>query len=500
MRLHHSDNVVVASLDITEGTNIQEEGITVHSTIPFGHKIATGNIGKGDPIRKYGQVIGFAATEIAPGEHVHNHNINVKDFSRDYAIGVDARPALKKPEKEETFQGIVRPDGRVATRNYIGVLSPVNCSASVTRRVADIFSDEVLSEYPHVDGVVPLCYGGGCGVEVGGNRHSLIVDALAGYANHPNFANILIIGLGCEDCNAEAVLARAGLEEAPNVQTLIIQDLGGTPNTIKKAREIILDMLPKANEIKRQPVSASHLILGLECGGSDAYSGITANPALGAAADRVVQCGGTAVLAETPEIFGAEHLLTRRATSKAVADKLIDLIKWWQDYALRNNGEMNNNPTLGNIAGGISTILEKSLGAAAKGGTTNLEAVYQYAEPIDTKGLVFMDTPGYDPLSITGLVGGGANVVCFTTGRGSAFGGKPVPVLKLSSNSTVFRRMKDDMDINCGAIADGEKSVDEMGEFIFQEILKVASGTKSKSELLGLGDNEFVPWEVGGQF
>jgi len=256
-------------------------------------------------------------------------------------------------------------------------------------------------------------------------------------------------------------------------------------------------MLPVANRVAREAVPASHLVLGLECGGSDGYSGITANPALGAAVDSLVRHGGTAVLGETPEVYGAEHLLTRRAVSREVGEKLIERIRWWEDYTARNKGEMNNNPTPGNKAGGLTTILEKSLGAVAKGGTMPLAAVYEYAEPIDCKGFVFMDTPGYDPVSITGMVAGSCNIVCFTTGRGSAYGCSPAPSLKLATNTALWTRQEEDIDINCGGIIDGKETVEQAGRRIFEAILRTASGEKTKSELHGYGQNEFVPWQVG---
>ncbi len=499
-RLHSDDNVVVARVHISEGAEIPEEKIISRNSIQFGHKIATTTIDADAPVRKYGQIIGFALRTIKPGEHVHEHNMAMKDFDRAYVAGADARPEIPGTAESATFDGIVRADGRVATRNYIGVLSSVNCSATVAHRVAERFRGDALAEYPNIDGVVPVSYGWGCGFEIGGEGYTKIMDAFAGYLRHPNFAGILLVGLGCEDCNVDAIVERAGLEKGVFLQAITIQDTGGTQKTIQRGEDMVREMLPVANRVKRQAVSASHLVVGLECGGSDAYSGITSNPAMGAASDRVVRSGGTAVLSETPEIYGAEHLLIRRAASPLVAEKLIERIRWWKDYAARNHGELNNNPTLGNKQGGITTILEKSLGAAAKGGTTNLKEVYQYAEPIKTKGFVFMDTPGYDPPSITGMVAGGANVICFTTGRGSAFGFKPVPSIKLASNSELYRRMEDDMDINCGRVADGEKSVDEMGAEIFRVILDVASGKKSKSEIHGIGDNEFVPWLVGSVF
>jgi len=295
----------------------------------------------------------------------------------------------------------------------------------------------------------------------------------------------------------QGLMAQEGLAEGARLQAFSIQDSGGTAKTVARGVAIIKGLLKEANRAKRQPVPASHITVGLQCGGSDGYSGISANPALGAAVDRLVRHGGTAILSETPEIYGGEHLLTRRAVSAAVADKLIARIKWWERYTERNDQEMDNNPSAGNKAGGLTTILEKSLGAIAKSGTTNLTDVFEYAQPVTSKGLVFMDTPGYDPVSATGQVAGGANLICFTTGRGSAYGCAPSPSLKLSTNTALWQKQEDDIDINCGEVIDGTASIDEMGERIFQLMLETASGTKTKSEIHGYGQNEFVPWSLG---
>jgi altronate hydrolase len=420
----------------------------------------------------------------------------MREFSRDHAIGVDRRPTDYVPEADRaTFQGIVRA-GRVATRNYIGVLATVNCSASVCRYIADGCRDE-LTEYPNIDGVMALGHGTGCGMAGSGEGFEILQRTLGGYAQHPNFAGVLVVGLGCEVNAIKSLLKNMRLETGPMLQSMTIQEMGGTAKTVREGVSRIREMLAEANQVERRPVSASQLIVGLECGGSDAYSGITANPALGVAADHLVRHGGTAVLSETPEIYGAEHLLTRRAVNSEVGEKLIRLIQWWEEYTSRNDAVMDNNPTPGNKAGGLTTILEKSLGAAAKGGSTNLVDVYRYAVPVHSKGLVFMDTPGYDPASVTGMVAGGANIICFTTGRGSVFGCKPVPSLKLATNTAMYRRMKDDMDINCGAALDGDATIEELGERIFNLILDTASGKKTRSELLGFGDNEFTPWRLG---
>jgi len=498
IRLNSDDNVVVAIRDLNAGTAIENEGTLTQDAVPAGHKVATHPIGKGEYIYKYGQIIGVATMAIQPGEHVHTHNLEISEYSRDYAIGPDAKPTDKIPDPEQaTFNGIVREDGQVATRNYIGVLPSVACSASVCRYIADVFTDEVLAAYPNVDGVVGITQTSGCGGPAYGEGFEILQRSLAGYARHPNFWGVLLVGLGCEVNQLELMLANTGLEVSSKLQAFTIQSNGGTERTINRGVDMIKTMLPEANSVKRQSVSAANLVLGMECGGSDAYSGITANPALGVAADLLIRNGGTAILSETTEIYGAEHLLIQRADSQEIANKLIDRIRWWEEYTKVNGAVINNNPTPGNKAGGLTTILEKSLGAVAKAGSTRLMQVYRYAQAVREKGLVFMDTPGYDLASITGMVAGGANIICFTTGCGTVVGCKPSPVIKLASNSSMFKILSGDMDINCGTIAEGKTSVEEMGEFIFQEILETASGKKTKSERYGYGDNEFVPWHIG---
>jgi altronate hydrolase len=501
IRLHPNDDVLIARSQLVGGTSV--ENVTARGLIPPGHKIATRAIAAGEPVRRYNQVIGFASRPIAPGEHVHTHNLDVGpnggDFARDYAFGADVKPEPAK--REASFMGIRRADGRVATRNYIGVLSSVNCSATAARAIADHFSRQTnpraLEAYPNVDGVVALTHGTGCGMASEGLGIQILERTLAGYATHANFAAVIVVGLGCEANQINAWLAHSSLREGETLQVFNIQDTGGTRKTVEKGIALVRDMLPAANRVQREPCSAAHITIGLQCGGSDGYSGISANPALGAAVDLLVAHGGTAILSETPEIYGAEHLLTRRAVRREVGEKLIERIHWWEQYTRANDGEMNNNPSPGNKAGGLTTILEKSLGAVAKGGTTNLQAVYEYAQPVDAHGFVYMDTPGYDPVSATGQVAGGANMICFTTGRGSAYGCAPSPSLKLATNSALWQRQEEDMDINCGEIIDGRCSIQEMGERIFRLVLATASGERSKSEQHGYGQNEFVPWQVG---
>ena len=501
IRLHPSDDVLIARSQLVGGTTV--ESISVKGLIPAGHKVATRALAAGEPVRRYNQIIGFASKPIAAGEHVHTHNLWMGeakgDFARDYAIGADVKPQPQR--REATFQGYRRSDGRVATRNYIGVLSSVNCSATAARAIADRFSrqnhPEALAEFPNVDGVVALTHGSGCGMDTDGLGLRVLQRTLAGYATHANFCAVLVVGLGCESNQINAWLATSSLRQGETLQVFNIQDSGGTRKTVDKGVALIRAMLPSANQSLREPCSAEHITIGLQCGGSDGYSGISANPALGAAVDLLVAHGGTAILSETPEIYGAEHLLTRRAVRPEIAHKLIERIKWWENYTAINNGEMNNNPSPGNKAGGLTTILEKSLGAVAKGGTSNLQAVYEYAEAVTAKGFVYMDTPGYDPVSATGQVAGGANMICFTTGRGSAYGCAPSPSLKLATNTRLWQRQEDDMDINCGEIVDGAASVADMGQRIFDLVLATASGQQSKSERHGYGQNEFVPWQLG---
>ena len=457
--------------------------------VPRGHKLAVRDLPAGTAVRKYGQVIGMTTAPIAAGEHVHTHNLAMAELARDYEFGTDLRST--EPAAEPlTFQGIVRPDGRVATRNYVGILTSVNCSATVAKMIAGRFP-ALADDFPNVDGVVALTHGTGCGMAADGEGIAVLRRTLNGYARHPNFAALLVIGLGCE------VNQLTGFDLPDGTPTMTIQELGGTAATVREGVARIRELLPVANEVARSPVPVAELVLGLQCGGSDAYSGITANPALGAAADLLVRHGGTAILAETPEVYGAEHLLTRRAVSRPVGERLIERIRWWESYTKAHGGSMDNNPSPGNKEGGLTTILEKTLGAVAKGGTSPLTAVYEYAEPITERGFVFMDSPGYDPCSVTGEVASGANVVCFTTGRGSVFGCRPVPSLKLASNTEMYRSMAEDMDINCGAIMDGEYSVAEMGRQIFDLVVATASGRRTASEELGFGDEEFVPWQLG---
>jgi altronate hydrolase len=499
IRLHSHDNVVVARIDIGIGDDIAGEGIRSRSQVPAGYKIAAQRIVKGEPIRKYNVVIGFAATDIEPGTMVHSHNMEFREFDRDYAHASDYQPVTVLPSAAQaTFQGIVRADGRVATRNYIGILSTVNCSATVVRKIAEWFTPERLAQYPNVDGVVALSHQLGCGMEMSGEPMALLRRTIAGYARHANLAGVLIVGLGCERNQLSGLMDQESLTTGPRLQTFIMQETGGTRKTIEAGVTAVQGMLPHANAVVRQSVSASHLIVGLQCGGSDGFSSITANPALGAAVDLLVRHGGTAILSETPEIYGVEHTLTRRAVSREVGEKLVERIRWWkEEYSPGRDVQINGKVSPGNQVGGLANIFEKSLGSSMKGGTGPLMEVYRYAEPVTAKGFVFMDTPGYDPVSATGQIAGGANLICFTTGRGSMFGAKPVPSIKLATNTPMYTRLEEDMDLNCGEILDGTASMAEMGERIFRLMLATASGEKTKSELLGLGDYEFVPWQIG---
>jgi len=500
LQLNPADPLVVATRELKPGEEVGLGPVKPVEKIGRGHKMATRAIKGGEAVRKLGQIIGVATKPIAPGQHIHVHNVEFRPSAADHAIGAHRSNLPIFPEAEAaTFQGIVRKDGTVATRNYIGVLTTVNCSATVARKISDWFRmhPEELAPYPNVDGVVALTHRDGCAGGTDSEGAMLLRRTIGGYAKHANFGAVVVIGLGCEANQLPRLVTDEGLKVGQRIQTLVMQEVGGTRKTVETAIAQIREMLPELNAVKRQTVPAKHLTLGLQCGGSDGFSAITANPALGAAADLLVQNGGTAILSETPEIYGAEHMLLGRAVSKEVGQKLLDLLTWWEDYAEHNGESLDNNPSPGNKAGGLTTILEKSLGAAAKGGHADMVDVYRFAEPVTKRGFVFMDTPGYDPVSVTGQVAGGANMICFTTGRGSCFGCKPAPSLKLATNTPMYNRMVEDMDINCGEIMDGAASVEEMGERIFQMILETASGKRSKSEELGYGEDEFAPWHLG---
>ncbi|MDB5814376.1 MAG: galactonate dehydratase [Rhodocyclales bacterium] len=495
IRLHINDDVVIATQQLMPGNRIDAEDLVVRDLIPPGHKIATRYIKTGEAVRRYNQVIGFAKTDIDVGKHVHTQNLAVAEFAREHSFCADRHdtPKLAKPA---TFMGYKRRNGKVGTRNYITVIASVNCSATVVRNIARYFTAERLADYPNIDGVISLVHQTGCGMNGAGEGMQALRRTLTGYAIHPNTAAALFVGLGCEVNQVAPMVEQLGSMQPGMLQSLNIQDLGGTSNAISRGIELVQAMLPAVNEFRREPVPVSALIIGLNCGGSDGYSGITANPALGGAVDLLVANGGTAILSETPEIYGAEHLLTCRAATPAVAEKLLGRIDWWKNYTSRNGGEMDNNPSVGNKAGGLTTILEKSLGAVAKGGTTNLNAVYEYAEQVTDKGFVFMDTPGYDPVSATGQAAGGAQIICFTTGRGSAFGCAGVPTIKFSTNNVLWNRQRDDMDVNAGDLLDGVP-MQVISQRFFDAIVRHASGEKTRSEVLGYGEDEFLPWQIG---
>jgi altronate hydrolase len=504
--LHADDNIAIAKQTIPEGSSLPGGNgmFSLKDRIDFGHKLSTVAIETGQPILKFGQVIGFATEPIEAGRWVHVHNVTPGELSLDYAFSSEI-PADPVPIIGRTFQGIKRANGKTATRNYIGILSTVNCSATTSKYVAANFDQSILEQFPNVDGVVALTHKGGCAFDYDGDEHRQLALTMAGFAKHPNIAAYVILGLGCETGQASFLADKHGLvqlrlpdELANEEQPLImnIQDVGGVRKTVERATSVVRDMLPEVNRIQREAVPVSEIILGTECGGSDGNSGITANPAVGVASDLLVAHGATSILAETPEICGGEHLLTRRARTPEIGKKLLGFIDWWKEYAAKFGVTIDNNPSVGNKKGGLTTIYEKSLGAIAKGGSTALNGVYRYAEPIDQKGFVIMDSPGFDSVSVTGMVASGANVVIFTTGRGSCFGCKPVPTIKVSSNTPMFDRMIEDMDINAGRVLEGE-SVQKIGEEIFENIIAVASGEKTKSEVQGIGDEEFSPWFVG---
>jgi altronate hydrolase len=504
VKLDERDTVAIAKDMLVPGTVLLdgERQLRIAQAIPGGHKVALRAVRRGEPVLRYGQIIGVATGDIESGTHVHTHNLSVGDSSRDgidYAFGVDFVPVEPSSESEQRhFMGFRRADGRVGTRNYVAVLASVNCASSATRRVVEtIRSSGVLAAYPNVDDVIALTTKGGCGSHYGSPGWTQLQRTLGGIVDHANVAAYVILSLGCEDNQPSDMVRTAGLARSgsePHVLT--IQQEGGFDTTVAAAVEAVRELLPAANASERVRVPASELVVALQCGGSDGWSGVTANPALGRAADEVVRQGGTVVLGETPEIYGGEQLLTRRAKTPEVAEKLLARVRWWEEYAAMFGASIDNNPAPGNKAGGLTTIYEKSLGAIAKSGSTPLNDVLEYAERVSERGFVHMDTPGYDPVSVTGQVAGGCNLVVFTTGRGSCFGFKPAPSVKIASNSALFESQRDDMDIDAGRILEGA-TVDEIGAEIFEEILAVASGKPTKSELADIGEEEFNPWIVG---
>ncbi|SMR83988.1 altronate hydrolase [Aliiroseovarius halocynthiae] len=497
IRLHPTDNVVVALCDLPDACALDGLDLTLSQPITQGHKIATRAVSAGENIVKYGQIIGQAKADIAAGDHVHIHNLGMGAHQQDYGFASQNTPLPAITETRQ-FQGFHRADGRVGTRNYVGIVTSVNCSGSVARFIAEAARNEgLLDAFPNVDGIVPIVHGTGCGMANKGVGFDTLFRTLKGYAQHPNFGGILMIGLGCEIMQLADLVGDRPIRADGALRYMTIQHEGGTRRTVDKGLAELRGILELANQATRAPAPISAITVGMQCGGSDGYSGITANPALGAASDLLVRQGGTTILSETSEIYGAEHLLTRRAETQAIGEKLIARIQWWEDYTARNDGEMDNNPSPGNKRGGLTTILEKSLGAVAKGGSAPLRDVYLYGEKIDTPGFVFMDSPGYDPCSVTGQVASGANLIVFTTGRGSVSGYQPTPCIKVATNSEMYARLSEDMDLNCGDIVTDGVSIDDKGAEMLELMIRVASGERTKSEELGFGGVEFVPWQIG---
>ena len=490
------DSVATAILPIGAGSIVAVPGGGLHAVEPIlaGHKIALRAHAPGEIVIKLGQGIGVARDAIGMGAHVHSHNLAfVPDLSRT----APPTPLAAPSRRTAMFDGHVRDDGRVGTRNFVGVLTSVNCAATVARRIADHFTPERLMAWPGVDGVVAFGHMSGCGMAKAGAGIDNLRRTIGGYARNPNFAGIVLVGLGCEVNQIDDLVAHEALETGGRLVTLGIQDAGGTRAAIAAGIAAVEALLDRASTARRTSVSAANLTLGLQCGASDGYSALTANPALGRAVDLLVAAGGRAILSETPEIFGAQSLLLDRAVDTRVAAALCDKVAWWRDHANASGMTLDANPSPGNIAGGITTILEKSLGAVAKSGSSPLADVVDYAAPVTVPGLTFMDTPGYDPCSATGQIAGGATLIAFTTGRGSVFGSKPAPTLKLASNSALAQRMAEDIDIDCGQLLSGAATLDQLGEKIFAALLATASGKPTASERNGIGDDEFVPWVPG---
>ena len=493
IHLNPADNVAIARVQLSPGQTIRVEGrtVTVEDPVPAGHKIALEAIPAGEAIIRYGQTMGRARLRIEPGRHLHTHNVSFEEISFNYEFPEgELRPA-ELPKNIPTFLGYPREDGRAGTRNYIAVVAASNCAAHTAELIAESFEEEHMP--PNVDGVVAFPHGDGCGQTAGPDLTQL-QRTLGGVLNHPNVAGAIILGLGCEVNQIDHYLGK-GAARTERLAGMTLQSSGGTRATLDAARKTIRGMMDRAADEKRVETSASKIVLGLNCGGSDSFSGITANPALGLCSDMLAAIGATAVLAETTEIIGAEHLLVKRARNRAVGEKLLEMIRKYKNYLNQFGGSFDDNPSPGNKEGGLTNILEKSLGAATKAGASPLMDVVDYAERIDSPGFVFMNTPGYDPASLSGLAAGGCNLIAFTTGRGSAIGFPTIPVIKIASNSAMYRRMQDNMDINAGRIADGEATVQQIGREIFEFLLRVASGERTCSERLG--HKEFVPWRIG---
>lgn len=497
IRLHARDNVLIALRNLCVGESVEGASDALTQAIPQGHKLAARALSAGDLVLRYGQIIGQATVDIAKGEHVHSHNMGMGKHTQNYDFASE-NAALSTIDTPRTFMGYQRSNGRVGTRNYIGILTSVNCAGSVAQFIAEAAEKSgLLDDFENIDGIVPIVHGSGCGMSAEGEGYQTLFRTLSGYGKHPNFGAILLVGLGCEVMQVPDLVGDDKSREKGDFRYMIIQQQGGTRKTIDNGLAHLRELALHANQVQRTPQPVSNLMVGMQCGGSDGYSGITANPALGYASDLLVRHGGTTILSETSEIYGAEHLLTRRAKNAEVGEQLIARIRWWEDYCARNGGEMDNNPSPGNKRGGLTTILEKSLGAVAKGGTAPLNAVYRYAEPIDQAGMVFMDSPGFDPCSVTGQVASGANLIVFTTGRGSVSGYKPTPCIKVATNSEMYARLSEDMDLNCGDIVSEGVSLETKGEQLFELMISIASGDETKSEALGFGGVEFVPWQIG---
>ena len=492
IKLNEKDNIGIAPMDIPENKELSSD-LKSREYIPYGHKVSLEKISKGEFIYRYGQIIGVSSKNIMPGEHVHSHNLSFSDFKREYEINIKNNTS-KYSNKEFFFDGYKRDNGSSGTRNYIGLISTVNCSATVVKKISDRINNFLKGKnFKNIDGAVCMKHSSGCGMHNAGYSMDVFNRTIEGFKIHPNFGKVYVIGLGCE-CAQISLYKDDQIKR--NIEYLNIQDEGGTNEIITNVTSKIINQLDEINSISRVNIPVSELTVALQCGGSDSYSGITANPALGLASDMIVDNGGTTLLSETPEIYGAEHLLFEKSSNIKNIEKLNKQIEWWKEYVASNDSSLDNNPSPGNKKGGLTTILEKSLGAVSKAGNRNLVDVLDYAEQVKTKGFNFMNSPGYDPVSVTGQVASGANIICFTTGRGSCFGFKPTPSIKIATNTNMYNKLEEDMDINAGTIMDNEKTIEEIGKEIFNKIITVASGEKSKSEINGYGDDEFNPWII----
>lgn len=495
------DNVAVVKNQTSAGLTVVLPGgvpLTIGDAVPPGHRFATSDIPAGEFVRQYGQPIG-TSLGIARGEWVTHDNMTddvpvVRNLPDDlHTPAPDYFPA----DQIETFAGFRRADGRVGTRNFVLIVPTSMCASHEATQISMMaeFLHYSREKYPNVDGVVAIPHNKGCGCQ-DGSTLDVMMRTLSNYADHPNVGGVILIDLGCEKTNLSFVEKYLTKREKPIQKPVFkigIQDVGGTQAAIEIGLAEVAKMLPEVNKCVREEFPVSELVLGVKCGSSDGFSGISANPALGYCSDLLVRSGGTVLLTEVPEFCGAEHILANRAKDSVIGRKIYAMVDWYKDYASKFGAVLNENPSTGNKAGGLLNITIKSLGAIVKAGTTRIEDCIEYAETPTARGINLMQGPGYDQESTPGLVASGATVVVFTTGNGTTIGNAITPVIKLASNNRVFERMANDLDISAGNVIEGTESIVEVGTRLFEHVRRTASGEiQAKAEILK--HREFQFW------